>query len=169
MFYISSFFYVFKVYIYCGPGIDEALSSKSERQGNTDTAGNVGEPLQVSENPHFLSRGPLKDNNVFNGNYMIKTHAHDGRGAAAYEKGIKTEKVFHKDTTGSQNTKEAWKFEKQCDDNAEACYKWKINAVDAHSSGYYMHAQNNDPYLYLHTIDQSDDIGEFLWTIEFHY
>ena len=156
------------MYIYCGPDIDEALSSKSVRKDSNYTSGNVGEPLQVSENPHFLSLEPLKDKNVFTGNYIIKTHAFDGRGAAAYEKGETSEKVFHKDTTGAQNIEEAWKFEKQCDDNAEACYKWKINAVEAHTSGYYMRAQNNDPHLYLHTIDQSDDIGEFLWTIEFH-
>jgi hypothetical protein len=153
------------VYIYCGPDIDEAFSGNRNLQGHTAN-GNLGKPLQVSAHPHFLSLTTLKDGSTIN--YRINTHAFDGRGAAAYGKGKMDNQVYHKDTTGSQNTEEAWKFEEQCDDNAKACYKWKINAVNAHSDGYYMRAKQDDPHLYLETIGNSNDIEEFLWTIELH-
>ena len=155
------------MYIYCGPDIDEAFSGKSILQGH-ETSGNLGEPLQVSKNSHFLSLTSLDQNKDLTWNYRINTHAYEGRGAAAYEKGQTNDKIYHKDTSGSQNTEEAWKFEEQCDDNAKACFTWKINAVNAKSSGHYMRAQKDDPHLYLQTISNSDDIGEFLWTIELH-
>ena len=52
------------MYIYCGPAIDEAFSSQSVRKDNNNSNGNVGEPLQVSEKPHFLSLTPLNENRI---------------------------------------------------------------------------------------------------------
>ena len=145
--------------MYCG----------SEENGQT----NNNDYLELSDKPHFLWLTPqINDDESFTDEYIINTHAYDGRGVSSYHKNPsnKKDKIYHKDPDGAQNTEEIWKFEKQCDENVyDACFTWMINAINAQTPGYYMQAKGTGDNLFLTKFDEKTHvIEEFLWTIDFH-
>ena len=142
--------------MYCG-------SAENGQTNNNDI-------LELSEKPHFLWLTPqINYDGSFTDEYIINTHAYDGRGVSSYHKN-KKEKIFHRDPDGAQNIEKIWKFEKQCDENDyNACSTWMINAINAKKPGYNMQATGTGDNLFLRKFDEkTHDIEEFLWTLEFH-